>query len=633
MAKKISLRDGGETVWGLRISRANKYYTKWETRFRCKTLENYWEGFQWSLANGIQLETAGTRRPYTVNLIYSTIKRKLANITYTYPEFILTPRPGQMDWNQDFAVRSAQLKQDALNTKVSDPRLEFVDDIKFSALDSFFRFAVMEVGYARDWKNPNKPKQEMASHEDPELSGDKDRVIEDEELPDNEAIYTKWISAKRFRVSMADDTKLRNCDWCGYYAFISRSVLEETEGINFPKNYDTKYYSIDIADAADYFEKDGINGDSATELANRGELCKVWHIWDNVTKQRLLILDGPFTELYSEDFERLPFATYRADISLKGWYPIPPVWQWLSPQNEVNEAREQVRKYRRHATRKFEASKGDHEPDELEKLSSDEDGSVIITKRKDGQPSVRPIQNPQIDSNIIDGLTMAKDDFDIVASIPVARGRASDRQTATATRQIANDQSIVESLEQIDFSRYVSAVGREILLQMGEKLEQGFWIKTSLDPGGAESLMSEIQDKQEIYEYITSQSLADGYDFDIICNVVNSTPENMLKEKTSFVEFLALVAQYPQIAMSSTLIRETAYRVGYKNEKVIREMQMMAQLALMEKANMAEQSVLSQGLIPQSGSGSNNQAAAGMAQQQMPNSMSEIQAQLHQQVG
>lgn len=632
MAKKKTIIKGlnnESTPWGVRISRANDYYKRWENRFRCKTLENYNEGFQWNLANGMQLELQGARRPYTVNLVYTTIKRKVANITYSYPEFILTPRPGQMDWNQDFAARSAQLKQDALNTKISDPRLEFVEDIKLAALDSFFRFSVMEVGYAKDWKNPNKPKMEMKSHTEEGISEDQDKVISDEELPDDEAVYTKWISARRFRVSMADDVKLRNCDWCGYYSFVAKSVLTETEGIEFPKNYSSSYSSVDIADAADYFSENKLDG--LNDLTSRGELCKVWHIWDNVSKQRLLILDGPFTVLYSEDFERLPFATYRADISLKGWYPIPPVWQWLSPQNEVNEAREQVRRYRRRATRKFETTQGQVDPDELDKMKTEEDGSVIVTRRKDGLPSIRPIQNPQIDGNIVEGLTQAKDDFDIVASIPVARGRASDRQTATATRQIASDQSIVESMEQIDFSRFVSAVGREILLQMGEKLEQGFWVKTSLDPGTPESIMEEITDKKEIYEYITSQSLVDGYDFDITCNVINSTPENMLREKTAYLEFLALINQYPQIAMSPTLVRETAYRCGYKNEKVIREMQKMAMLALMEKANMAGQSVAAQALL--SGGQNDNGAAAGMAQQQMPNSMTEINSQLMQQVG
>ena len=617
--------------WQSRIEQANKYYKAWEDRFRCSTLEDYYEGFQWKLAAGIQLDLAGVRRPYTVNLVYTTIKRKVANITYTYPEFILTPRPGQMDWDQDFAVQSAQLKQDVLNTVASDPRMELVEDIRLAAIDSFFRFSVVEVGYGKDWKNPNKPKMHLKSHDDPSIQMDQDRVIEDAPATENTAAYTKWISAKRFRVSMADDVKLRNCDWCGYYSFMQISVLKKTKGIDWPDNYSSNYYSVDIADATKYFDEKGYSTAAAKDMIDRGQVCKVWHIWDNVTKKRLLILDGRFEELYSEDFERLPFSTHRADLSLKGWYPIPPVWQWLSPQNEVNEAREQMRRYRRRATRKFEVTKGKVTFDEIEKLKTEVDGEVIEVKENGGNPVIRAIANPQIDGNIQDGLVTAKDDFDIVASIPVARGRASDRQTATATRQIASDQSIVESLEQIDFSRFVAAIGREILLQLAEKMPQGMWIKLTVDPGDETSMFEEIQSNSPIFQYITTQELEDGYDFDVLCNVVNSTPENMLKEKTAFLEFVAITTQYPQISMSPILIREAAYRCGYKNERVIKEMQKQAMLAMMEKANMAGNSLLAQGLFPQGQGGPNGQAQ-GMAQQQLPNSMAEIQAQLHAQL-
>lgn len=616
--------------WQPRIKQADKYYKAWEDRFRCETLESYNEGFQWNLTNGQPLDLMGVRRPYTVNLVYTTIKRKVANITYSYPEFILTPRPGQMDWNQDFAVQSAQIKQDTLNTVASDPRLELVEDIRLAAIDSFFRFSVVEVGYGTSWENPNKPKMEMKSHDDPNISIDKDTVVSDEPANELTAPYTKWISARRFRVSMADDVKLRNCDWCGYYAFMPKSVLKNTDGIEFPLAYDQNYYSVDIADATAFFTERGYSTDTAQAMVDRGEVCKVWHIWDNIAKERLLLLDGNFEQMYSEPFERLPFATHRSDLSLKGWYPIPPVFQWLSPQNEVNEAREQMRRYRRRATRKFEASKGDHEFDELEKMKTEVDGEVIITKRKDGQPSIRPIVNPQIDGNIEQGLITAKDDFDIVAGIPVARGRASDRQTATATRQIATDQGIIESLEQIDFSRFVAAIGRELLLQLGEKMPQGMWIKYTIDPGDEESIMQEVQSNAPIYKYITSQSLTDGYDFDVVCNVINSTPDQMAKEFDGYVKFMSMVNQFPQIAMSSTLIRETAYRCGYKNEKVIKEFQKMAVLLMMEKANQAGQSLLAQGLTP---TGMQPNGGSGLAQQMTPNSMAEIQAQLHNQVG
>lgn len=620
--------------WQPRIRQANQHHEAWEQRYRCETLESYYEGFQWNLANGIPLDLAGVRRPYTVNLVYATIARKVANITYTYPEFILTPRPGQMDWNQDMAVESSQIKQDVLNTIASDPRLELVEDIRLAAIDSFFRFSVIEVGYSELWDNPNKPKLELKSHDDPSINPDKDRVISDEPATGNETVYTKWISARRFRVSMADDVKLRNCDWCGYYSFMPISVLKNTKGIKFPENYSQNYYSVDIADATNSFEERGYTPEAAADLVSRGKVAKVWHIWDNISRKRLLLLDGNCEEMYSEPFERFPFATYRSGLSLKGWYPIPVVWQWLSPQNEVNEAREQMRRYRRRATRKFEFTKGKVSVDELDKMKTEIDGECIEVKDNGGNPVIRAIGNPEIDGNITEGLITAKDDFDIVASIPVARGRASDRQTATATRQIASDQSIVESLEQIDFSKFVSAIGREMLLQLSEKMDKGMWIKYTTDPGDEESIMAEIASNAGVYKYITTQDIQDGYDFNVMCNVINSTPSKMEEELGNFVKFMSLLTQFPAIAMSSVLVREAAYRCNYRNERVIKEYQKMAMLAMQEKANMAGQSLISQGLNLSGQSGApGNGVAAGQAQQQMPNSIAEIQSQLHSQMG
>lgn len=614
--------------WTNRIKNANDYYNTWANRFRCETLENYYEGFQWRLANGQLPEGLGIRRPYTVNLVYATIRRKIANITYSYPEFYLDPIPGSMDWNQDFAVRSAQIKQAAINTVISNPRLEFVEDIRLAALDSFFRFAVIETGFGVDFRNPNKPKMYLKSHDNPELDDSKDRIISNEPPRAEETLYTKWISAKRFRVSMADDVKLRNCDWCGYYAFVPKEVLLNTPEFDLPKDLKDSYYSVDIADARAYFGDTSYSPTIIESMLKRGSLCKVWHIWDNVSGQRLLLLDGEFQELYAEPFERIPLETHRFDISLKGWYPIPPVFQWLSSQDEINESREQFRKYRRRSTRKFEVTKGDHDVDELEKLKTDEDGEVITTKRKDGTPSVRPIQNPDANFAMKDGLTQAKEDFDTIAAIPVSTGHYSDRQTATATKKLAADQAIVESSEQIDFSRFIAAIGREMLLQMGENLPYGLWVKFTLDEGP--DVMSEIQANRDVYEFIASEQLNDGYDFTIRVSIKDATPAQMDAEKVKYIEFLSLVSAYPQVAMDADLIRETAYRCGYKNEKIIRKMQQMSLLLMMEKANAAQVSLASQGL--QNGGSQSSNASAGRFAQQQPNSLSEIDSQLAGQV-
>ena len=65
-----------------------------------------------------------------------------------------------------------------------------------------------------------------------------------------------------------------------------------------------------------------------------------------VDKKRLLLLeDADYEEIWSGDCDRVPIKDLRWDESLEGFYPIPPVFQWLSPQDEINEAREQTRSF------------------------------------------------------------------------------------------------------------------------------------------------------------------------------------------------------------------------------------------------------------------------------------------------
>jgi hypothetical protein len=75
-----------------------------------------------------------------------------------------------MNYNQDFAVQSAQIKQDTLNTVVRNPNGNFVRNVKLAALDSFFRFGITETGYAADWQNPKKKNITLNKNDKPEDS-------------------------------------------------------------------------------------------------------------------------------------------------------------------------------------------------------------------------------------------------------------------------------------------------------------------------------------------------------------------------------------------------------------------------------------------------------------------------------
>jgi hypothetical protein len=355
----------------------------------------------------------------------------------------------------------------------------------------------------------------------------------------------------------------------------------------------------------------------------KGGISKVYHIWDFISGKRLLLLDGSHI-LFEDTFERHPFSTIRWDERESSWYPIPPVFQWISPQDEINEAREQMRSYRRRFTRKFQAVESSIAEEEIEKFASGPDGSIIFTRQKD---AITPIENPAIGATIETSLVIAKDDFNIVSGTSSeARGQA-DRTTATQAKIIDARSNIRESAEQIDFSDFICSVGRETLLQAQERLTSGMWIKLTADPT---INPNPDESKRPVYQAVTSQVIDDGYDFQINIDVANASPTMQQDEKQKFIEFLSIVNNFPQIVMSVTLVREAAYRCGYRNEKVITEMQKAAIMAQMAQSVQAQ----SQGPGGPSPGGDNaNNQAKGVLAQQSPNTAAQVDAQMTQQLG
>lgn len=591
---------GTSNPWIARLANSDKVYRAWEAKFACKRLVDYLEGFQWKArTDSPQLNY----RPYTLNMFYSTVKIKLASFLFQRPEFMVTPEPGHSHWDLDFAVQSAQLKQDVLNTIAKNKNMKFARHLKYAAKDSITRFGLIEVGYAADWRNPLKEDPYLTSWDDPEQAEDKVRVKEQNEVPVNERFFVKRVKPSRFRVSVSDAEDLEDHEWVGYWQYYYKDALKKTPGIKFPDDYDGGYSSSDIGS----FHKDSQSGLFIPQLER--QVCKTWHIWDLVAKKRLLILsdynDDGF-ELWSQEFESLPLIDLRWDLRDEGFYPIPPAWNWLSSQDEINESREQIRSYRRRFTRKFQAVRNTVDVEEMEKFVSGPDGVVIEVKQAD---AIKAIDNPEIGPTSENALVQAKDDFNLISGTSAeARGQDADRETATAAKIIDTRSQIRESAEQIDFTDFVALIGREILSQAREKLVDGLWIKYSSNP--SEGALMDMQVNQPFFRYIKAQDLNDGYDYDVAVDVKNATPAAMQQEQTAFVNFVMFLQNAPMIAMSPLLIREAAYRFGYKNEAVIHQMQQVAIASMAAKAALAQQPAQGQ---PGGGGNPANTAKAQMA--------------------
>lgn len=613
-----------DNFWSQRVTNANKFYGEWETKFKCRILENYFEGEQWKgRRNGSGVVDYN---PYQLNLVYATIKAKLAGLIFQKPAFLVSARPGGQDWNLDQAVQTAELKQDVLNTLIQNPNANFVDHTKMVAKDSYTRFGVMEVGYAADWRNPQKEDPLLADHGKDEQ--DNPRVKSDNLVPVNERMYFKRINPTRFRVAVSDATELADHEWCGYYDFYYTKMLRKTKGIKFPEEYKEALVSADFTDT-NLFSGDSNSRPDFLRLLNSGEISKVWNIWDMIEKKRLLLLDTSFETLWEGDMDRIPIKDLRWDLRYQGFYPIPPVFQWLSPQDEINEAREQMRSFRRRFTRKFQAVQDWIDPDEITKFTSGPDGIVVTVKRPD---AITPIQNPEIGQTQEQALLIAKDDFYTISGNS-SNIQASDRQTATASKIVDQKAQIRESAEQMDFSVFLCEIARETLVQAKEYLVEGLWIKYTTSPDEATALQ-EVQINRPNYQFVTTQEIDDGNDFEVDVDVMNQTPAAMQQQQQAFVTFVSLLHQFPELSMSPVLIRKAALVSGMRDERVIHQMQQVAALAMASKAagnaSGLPTSAPGAGQLPQGENGDNT--ANSQVQQSASPMAQETQQQLNQQL-
>ncbi len=136
--------------------------------------------------------------------------------------------------------------------------------------------------------------------------------------------------------------------------------------------------------------------------------------------------------------------------------------------------------------------------------------------------------------------------------------------------------NIIESSEMLDFNIFAATCGDYTLQTMIENLEQPIWVKITTDPAvpsNSYQPANEIQSNAPIFQQIFASQLEDGCDYTIRMDVTDATPAALAQEQQAFQLFNSLLVQFPHLAMDGDLIRETAFKSGYRNEKIIEKMQ------------------------------------------------------------
>jgi hypothetical protein len=631
MAKLGQLVAGEKThddlmkVWASNIETANRRYFTWANKFRTGECEEYYYGEHWE-----ELDDEDAYRAYVTNEIFTAIDLRAPSLLFDTPIFAIRPKPSKTNFDPDAAAQRSNLREHVINYFAGHPKTSLSEATELCVLDAHFRFGVVEVGYSADWiDNPNAQAPVLEQDRGGETSVDPEVAYVPPQIPAKERVYTKHIPAENFRVGGLERAEsLDRCSWCGYWEWyryddIVASYDVEPGGSGYV-SWDFSFSSRDVNEVLD---------DEIQEMMKNTSLCKVWKIWDNREKVKLTIVEGPNIIIRRENFKRLPLFDLRFRKRLKSWYPIPPVYNWLSPQDEMNEIREVARQHRKRFVRKFLMSKGAIDEHNKELLVNGGDGTIAETKDSTVDPAgvLVPLPSPDLGAQHHEMLQISRIDFDNVAGItPQQRGQATSG-TATETNIINNQSSIRETRDKHVVAKWLCAIGKEILLQAKEKLVDDILIPITADVDEQTSPIGEFELTKTRWMEINTDMLGDE-DMEVNINVSSLSPISNEEDKRKFLEFLGILTNYPPLNLSPVLVREVATKVGYTNEQVIKEWQKYAILNM--NATMAQLQVANAQLQAQSMALQANENAMAQATvaQQTPNTQDQINQQLNNQM-
>ncbi len=545
------------SAWDKRVTRSTRNdYEPWEQEFDCDMLEEYYAGKQWK-----EQSAEWSQRKYVINLFYPSINISKPSLLFHIPKYRVTANPARLDDPlSDVQVR-AKLQEDTLQTEVNRKRLGFAVETGLAIHDAQFRFGVVRIGYtASDYiDNPNAGKPILIDGQE-QIASDGSTVVQPNiSVPKREELFMQWIPAKNFRVAEGAGNRLSTADWCGYFKWLN--IQDVKRNPNYRNTSGLKATGQ-------------IKGTDSDKAQNTVEdqvhegMIKVWFIWDQRSKTRLVYQQGGEKFFLEEPFKFLPFAALKFDERLGKWLPLPPTYNWVHPQNELNDTREMQRIHRKRAKRRFRR-RPSVKVEEFQKLEDGEDFVCIETQNED---DITAIPDAPLDPQIMANLPVSHEDFTRISGISGESQQVAQSETATQANLIAVMGQTRESAKRLVVAEWLSEIGRIILLTLRSKMALNFWVKVAVDPASPLKSVEE-QEIKKIWKQIKNEDLGD-IENDISVDITSLSPIAREQERTNWMTFLGVVTS-PTIGLvlskSPTLLRKTAGLFDIRSEAELRE--------------------------------------------------------------
>lgn len=584
--------------WTQRLDSANKAFDRWDKRFECTRLEDYYAGRQW-YGYPEPKEDDPRSRPYTINLIFPTIETQQPSLMFYRPTVKIEPRPPYSDDPGSDVAARAKLCEDTVQTFIDDPAVHFKLQTTLAMRDAWFRFGLVEVGYTADWiDNPHAGKPVLKESDAPMVGDDGEPIMQPDKIikKGSEQLFLKRIDPQSVRVSISGKNVLTENDWVGYFEWVYVEDLKRNP--KYKNTADLKpggRLSDTASDPAD------------TDAAKHAGMVKLWRIWDLRQKVKHVIAEGQDKFLVEgESWSFLPLSPLKYHELSNEWYPLPAVYNWISPQDEINETREMQRVHRRRFTRRYTYQTGAIDETELNKLETGGDG--VYAKRNTEADTLIPVQDAPLTADW-NQLAATKDDFQQITGVTGEQRGAPEAQTATQANIASVKAQIRESSMRVQVGDWLGDISRIMLLTIRERMQLPFWIKLNADLVNPQP--DQIAAIAQAWKEIKTDDL--GKDaLDVSIDVTSLSPVSMDAQRADWNQVLLLITN-PALAfmfsMSDILLRKTLKYYGVASDADVKEIQNVLQAQV--KMQLASMMGAGGGAAPQA-MGGDAGAPAGM---------------------
>lgn len=596
-------------LWKYRISRAKKIRKDWETTYQVEKCEKYLLG---------QQNPTARDKDIVLNHTLATAKVIKPNVFYDNPKFFVKPKPGQTT----LSTENVSAIGESVLESIGQQDDNLVNAGGLAVWQNFTRIGVLKIVYdPTTIPNPNAGQPIYQTDEEGEPRLDEggislperhpltgEVILEPDEIVRDEIYHYEWVDAAKM---LLPDDGPDQSKWTWIGEEIETSLEEAKENTKFKKDLRSRLTAnVTPEKTPSYY------GSVSSVLSPLREHFRYCLCYDMKKTRMYAYAEGQDFEEFLMDKELDDGVEDHPYAILQGWtpilgpepspWPLPFILPWLDLQREYNTRRQQIMEGAKRSARKgyYDDNTFPDSDEAIKALRSPDD----MTFAKVNSITKVPVMadTPDLNPSIYRDIPLLMNDWRLITGQTGSKLGDPDANTATEATFVERASNLRDTDMLAAVNRWLSTAGRKMLQLVKATLTMDVWIKIRgfSDEEFKKYLERIYKIPQEVVEFFPGlkeifrerfgkekpiRVTREQLQFEATVTVVPGSyrPHNLDVERQQWLAFLNVIGQFPQLALSRELLRETAGKFEYISERMLDELAALAQKMIDVNAQQA----------------------------------------------